>query len=61
MVQTGAKATLYRGEMRAVIEGSARQPNRLVLPELKDLGPKKGEDKKASPGAEPTPKVEAPK
>ena len=58
-VQTGGKATLYRGELRAVIEGPPGQPTRLTLPPLKDLGP--GKDKKTSPVDGVAPKVEAPK
>jgi len=58
-IQTGGKATLYRGELRAVIEGPPGEPTRLTLPPLKDLGP--GKDKKTSPTDEAAPKVTAPK
>lgn len=36
--QTGPKMVLYRGERRAVVEGTATERPRLVLPPLKDLG-----------------------
>lgn len=36
--QTGPRMILYRGERRAVIEGTATERPRLTLPPLKDLG-----------------------
>ncbi|MBI5767403.1 MAG: hypothetical protein HZA93_06375 [Verrucomicrobia bacterium] len=56
---TGPEMELLRGEQRAVIRGGSR----FVLPPIKDLGPgkKKDDGKKASPAAEPAPKVELPK
>jgi lipopolysaccharide export system protein LptA len=49
-VQTGPKATLYRGQMRAVFE----QP-RFVLPALNPLGPKDGAKPKSPAGSTPAP------
>ena len=63
-VQTGPKMVLYRGERRAVIEGTATERPRLTLPPLKDLGydkekPKDGKAKEAptatAPDASPAP------
>lgn len=48
-VQTGPKATLYRGQMRAVFE----QP-RFVLPPLNPLGPKDGAKAKSTASSPPT-------
>ncbi len=52
--QTGPKMVLYRGERRAVIEGTATERPRLTLPALKDLGDlgelgKDGKKKEARP------------
>jgi hypothetical protein len=49
--QTGPKMILYRGERRAVIEGSPTERPRLVLPALKDLGDlgQDGKKKKTAP------------
>ena len=54
---SGPKMYLLRGERRAVIEGGSR----FVLPPIRDLGPGKDKDKKASPPGGAAPKVEAPK
>jgi len=35
---SGPRMTLYRGQRRAVIEGSPASPSRIVLPGIKDLG-----------------------
>lgn len=72
-VQTGPKMILYRGERRAVIEGTDTERPRLTLPPLKDLGDlgqdgkkKKSEaakdaDKAAPvPDAAPTPSITVP-
>ncbi len=44
--QTGHKMILYRGQRRAVVEGTATERTRLVLPALKDLGDLGQDDKK---------------
>jgi lipopolysaccharide export system protein LptA len=49
--QTGPKMVLYRGERRAVIEGTATERPRLVLPALKDLGDLGQDDRKKQPAA----------
>jgi lipopolysaccharide export system protein LptA len=59
--QTGPKMVLYRGQRRAVIEGTATERPKLILPPLKDLGydtkkeKGKADEKKAGekPAAEP--------
>lgn len=51
--QHGAKATLLRGQMRAIIEGTADQPNILIGPSIKDLGPGKDKGAEEKP-VEPT-------
>lgn len=58
--QTGPKMVLYRGQRRAVIEGTATERPKLILPPLKDLGydnkdkkGKEGEKKPAEKPAEP--------
>jgi lipopolysaccharide export system protein LptA len=48
--QSGPKMVLYRGQRRAVIEGTATERPKLVLPPLKDLGYEK--DKKEKGKAE---------
>lgn len=57
-VQTGPKMVLYRGERRAVIEGTATERPRLTLPPLKDLGYEK-EKPKAKAGAKSAPPAAA--
>ncbi|MSU51229.1 MAG: hypothetical protein EXS37_19430 [Opitutus sp.] len=47
-VQTGPKMVLYRGERRAVIEGTATERPRLTLPPMKDLGYEKEKPKDKS-------------
>jgi lipopolysaccharide export system protein LptA len=46
--QTGPKMVLYRGQRRAVIEGTATERPKLVLPPLKDLGYEKEKAKEAA-------------
>lgn len=62
--QTGPKMTLYRGQRRAVVEGTAAERTRLVLPALKDLGDLGQDDKKKKPDAPapgtPPPATDAP-
>jgi lipopolysaccharide export system protein LptA len=53
-VASGPRMVLYRGERRAVIEGTDNAPSRIILPAIKDLGFDK-EPKPAQPAAE-TPK-----
>jgi lipopolysaccharide export system protein LptA len=48
---TGPRMVLYRGERRAVIEGSADASVRIILPGIKDLGFDKEPAKPASPPA----------
>jgi lipopolysaccharide export system protein LptA len=51
--QTGPKMVLYRGQRRAVIEGTATERPKLILPPLKDLGYEKEKAKeKAAADAE---------
>src|SRR3954471_23822070 len=57
-VQTGPKMVLFRGERRAVIEGSATERPRLTLPPLKDLGYEK--EKPKGEKSKETPKTPAP-
>lgn len=58
IIQTGAKATLFRGEQRAVFEGLPGRPVRTTLPALKDLGGGKDKEKPAAPPAGAAPKTE---
>lgn len=71
--QTGPKMVLYRGDRRAVIEGTATERPRLTLPALKDLGDlgelgkdakkKKGSQQEApatAPTATPPPTIQPP-
>ncbi|MBW7894487.1 MAG: hypothetical protein H3C27_05170 [Opitutaceae bacterium] len=51
-IATGPRLVLYRGERRAVIEGSPDAPARITLPPIKDLG---FDEDKASPPAETRP------
>lgn len=55
--QTGPKMVLYRGERRAVVEGTATERPRLTLPALKELGDlgQDGKKKKAPAAAETAP------
>lgn len=63
-IQTGPKMVLYRGERRAVVEGTATERPRLVLPALKDLGDLGQDDRKkkqpAKDGASVSPSNEQP-
>lgn len=54
-VQTGPKMILYRGERRAVVEGTATERPRLVLPALKDLGDLGDDGKKKKAPAKDAP------
>ncbi|HEY1109979.1 MAG TPA: LptA/OstA family protein [Opitutaceae bacterium] len=60
--QSGPKMVLYRGERRAVVEGTATERPRLTLPALKDLGDlgDLGKDAKKKKEAKQEPKQEAP-
>ena len=62
--QTGHKMVLYRGQRRAVVEGSATERTRLVLPALKDLGDLGQDDRKMkqpdAPAAGATPPAQVP-
>lgn len=63
-VQTGPKMVLYRGERRAVVEGTATERPRLTLPAMKDLGDlgqdgKKKKDAKDGKKAAAEPKTPA--
>lgn len=66
-MQTGPKMILYRGERRAVVEGTATSTERprLTLPALKDLGDlgqdgKKKKEPAPKDGAAPAPQPDAP-
>jgi lipopolysaccharide export system protein LptA len=48
--QTGPKMVLYRGQRRAVIEGTATERPKLILPPLKDLGYEKEKAKDKAGG-----------
>ncbi|MES2692005.1 MAG: LptA/OstA family protein [Verrucomicrobiota bacterium] len=58
--QTGPKMILYRGERRAVIEGTATERPRLTLPALKDLGDLGQDGKKKKEGPSVAPKIGLP-
>jgi lipopolysaccharide export system protein LptA len=58
-VQTGPKMVLYRGERRAVIEGTATERPKLTLPPLKDLGYEKEKEKPKKDGAKAAPTAES--
>lgn len=61
--QSGPKMVLYRGERRAVVEGTATERPRLTLPALKDLGDlgDLGKDAKKKKDAKPeAPAAETP-
>lgn len=58
--QTGHKMILYRGQRRAVVEGTATERTRLVLPALKDLGDLGQDDKKKQPPDTPAPGATTP-
>jgi hypothetical protein len=55
--QTGPKMVLYRGQRRAVIEGTATERPKLILPPLKDLGYEK-EKAKEKTGTDAEKKME---
>lgn len=61
--QTGPKMVLYRGQRRAVIEGTATERPKLILPPLKDLGydnkDKKGKEGEKKAGEKPATEPEA--
>lgn len=60
--QSGPKMVLYRGDRRAVIEGTATERPRLTLPALKDLGDlgELGKDAKKKKDAKQDSKQESP-
>jgi lipopolysaccharide export system protein LptA len=57
--QTGPKMVLYRGQRRAVIEGTPGERPRLTLPPLKDLGYEDGKAKAPAAAGE-TPVITVP-